>query len=95
MAPKQKKQKGYFGVWSELRFKKWIADIPIRTVQSWDRDNSDFSLNDAHNVNYARDDSLPESIKNQLIERLNLSKNLALLIGSETKKTKRVFWSMV
>ncbi len=86
---------------SIVRTKTYIAfdgDIDLmscRTVQSWDRDNSDFSLNDAHNVNYARDDSLPESIKNQLIERLNLSKNLALLIGSETKKTKRVFWSMV
>ncbi len=80
---------------SIVRTKTYIAfdgDIDLmscRTVQSWDRDNSDFSLNDAHNVNYARDDSLPESIKNQLIERLNLSKNLALLIGSETKKNKK------
>lgn len=66
------------------------ADLmSYRTVQSWDADNSSFSLNDAHDVNYARDDSLPESIVNQLRQRLEVSKNLALVIGSETKGNRR------
>ena len=56
--------------------------MSYRTVQSWDRDDSSFSLNDAHDINYARDGSLPQSIINQLRERLNVSKNLvALSIG--------------
>lgn len=66
------------------------ADLmSYRTVQSWDADDSSFSLNDAHDVNYARDDSLPESIINQLRERLTVSKNLALIVGSETKANRR------
>ena len=63
--------------------------MSYRTVQSWDRDDSSFSLNDAHDVNYARDDSLPESIINQLRERLDLSKNLALIVGSQTKGNRK------
>ncbi len=63
--------------------------MSYRTVQSWDRDDSSFSLNDAHDVNYSRDDSLPESIINQLRARLNLSKNIALIIGSKTKENRK------
>ena len=63
--------------------------MSYRTVQSWDRDDSSFSLNDAHDVNYARDDSLPESIINQLRQRLDLSKNLALIVGSQTKGNRK------
>ena len=66
------------------------ADLmSYRTVQSWDADDSSFSLNDAHDVNDARDGSLPESIINQLRQRLDLSKNLALIIGSKTKGNRK------
>lgn len=78
-----------------MRTKTYIAFdgdtdlMSYRTVQSWDADNSSFSLNDAHEVNNARDGSLPESIINQLRERLDLSKNVALIIGSETKDNRK------
>ena len=63
--------------------------MSYRTVQSWDADDSSFSLNDAHDVNYARDDSLPESIINQLRQRLDVSKDLALIVGSQTKGNRK------
>lgn len=66
------------------------ADLmSYRTVQSWDVGDSSFSLNDAHKVNDARGGSLPESIINQLKQRLDLSKNLALIIGSKTKGNRK------
>lgn len=66
------------------------ADLmSYRTVQSWDADDSSFSLNDAHDLNDARDGSLPDSIINQLRLRLELSKNFALIIGSETKGNRK------
>ena len=63
--------------------------MSYRTVQSWDRDDSSFSLNDAHDINYARDGSLPQSIINQLRERLDVSKNFALIIGSKAKTNRK------
>jgi hypothetical protein len=78
-----------------MRTKTYIAFdgdtdlMSYRTVQAWDADDSSFSLNDAHDINYARDDSLPESIINQLRERLEVSKNIGLIIGSETKGNRK------
>ena len=55
----------------------------------------DFSFYDAHEINYARDDSKEESIKRQLLERLNNSKLFIILIGEQTKYlTKFVRWEM-
>jgi hypothetical protein len=46
-------------------------------------------LNDAHEINYARDNSLPESIINQLRPRLDTSKHVVLLIGAETNGNRK------
>jgi hypothetical protein len=45
----------------------------------------DFSFFDAHEINYARDTSKEESIKKQLLERLNNTNLFVLLIGEQTK----------
>jgi hypothetical protein len=64
--------------------------MSYRTIQAWSADpKHPFVLNDAHEINYARDDSLPESIINQLRERLDVSKHLVLLIGSATNGNRR------
>lgn len=64
--------------------------MSYRTIQGWSKDpNYPFSLNDAHDINWARDDSLPESIINQLRERLKVSKQLVLLIGSKTNRNRK------
>src|SRR2546430_1566672 len=64
--------------------------MSYRTIQAWSADpKHPFVLNDAHDINYARDDSLPESIINQLRERLDVSKHLVLLIGSATNRNRR------
>lgn len=67
------------------------ADLmSYRTFQGWSADpNCPFTLNDAHDINYSRDDSLPSSIINQLRERLNRSKNLVLIVGSATNKNRK------
>jgi len=64
--------------------------MSYRTIQSWlvDSENS-FNLLNAHEINTARDDSLPESIINQLRERLDRSKNMILLIGEKTKGNRK------
>ncbi len=55
----------------------------------------DFSFYDAHEINYARDNSKEESIKRQLLERLNNSKLFIILIGEQTKYlTKFVRWEI-
>jgi len=55
----------------------------------------DFSFYDAHEINYARDSSREESIKRQLLERLNNSNLFIVLIGEQTKfLTKFVRWEM-
>lgn len=78
------------------RTKNYIAfdgdeDImSYRTIQGWDRDaNCTFHLNDAHNINYCHDDSLPESICKQLKERLDCSKNFVLIIGNNINKNRK------
>ena len=64
--------------------------MSYRTIQSWDRDtNCSFHLNDAHDINYCYDDSLPESICKQLKERLDCSKNFILIIGSNINKNRK------
>jgi hypothetical protein len=45
----------------------------------------DFSFFDAHEINYARDTSQEESIKRQLLERLNNTNLFLILIGDQTK----------
>jgi hypothetical protein len=45
----------------------------------------EFEIRDAHDLNYARDTSLEESIKAQLRIRLQNSKAMILLIGEKTK----------
>ena len=78
------------------RTKNYIAfdgdeDImSYRTIQGWDRDtNCSFHLNDAHNINYCNDDSLPESICKQLKERLDCSKNFILIIGNNINRNRK------
>ncbi len=64
--------------------------MSYRTVQSWSANQAlSFNLNDAHDVNTARDDSLPQSIINQLRERLDNTKVLILLVGDKTKYNRK------
>lgn len=78
-----------------LRNKTYIAfdgdnDIHYyRLMIAWKHNQNsffkDFSFYDAHEMNYARDDSQEESIKRQLLERLNASNRFILLIGDSTR----------
>jgi len=79
-----------------MRTKTYIAFdgdadlMSYRTIQGWSADkNNPFTLNDAHDVNEARDNSMPESIINQLRERMEVSKNVVLLISSDTNKNRK------
>lgn len=64
--------------------------MSYRTIQSWHANDSiSFTLNNAHDVNTARDDSLPESIIRQLKERLDVSKILLVLVGDKTKNNRK------
>ena len=55
-------------------------------MKAWtNNENFNFEINDAHDLNYAKDTSLEESIKNQLRVRLNSSKAIILLVGEKTK----------
>ena len=64
--------------------------MSYRTVQSWSANQAlSFNLKDAHDVNYARDDSLPQSIIIQLRARLDVSKIVILLVGDKTKYNRR------
>ena len=64
--------------------------MSYRTVQSWSANQAlSFNLNDAHNINDAKDDSLPQSIINQLRERLDVSKIVILLVGDRTKYNRK------
>lgn len=57
-----------------------------RLMCAWKQnDNTSFSFFDAHDLNYARDTSLEESIKSQLRERLDNSRTFVLLIGEKTR----------
>ncbi|MCL2182127.1 MAG: TIR domain-containing protein [Chitinispirillia bacterium] len=57
-----------------------------RLMQAW-KQNDDMSFNfyDAHDLNYARDTSMEQSIKNQLMERLRSTKIFVLLVGERTR----------
>jgi len=79
-----------------IRTKTYIAFdgdsdlMSYRTVQSWSANQAiSFNLNDAHGINTARDDSLSQSIINQLRERLDNTKILILLVGDKTKYNKK------
>ncbi|MDE1943749.1 MAG: TIR domain-containing protein [Betaproteobacteria bacterium] len=64
--------------------------MSYRTIQGWHANDSiSFTLNNAHDVNMARDDSLPQSIINQLKDRLDASKILILLVGDKTKNNRK------
>lgn len=55
-------------------------------MKAWtNNDNFDFEIKDAHDLNYAKDTSLEESIKAQLRTRLQGSKAMILLVGEKTK----------
>lgn len=55
-------------------------------MKAWtNNDKFDFEINDAHDLNYARDTSQEESIKRQLRVRLSNSKLLVVLVGEKTK----------
>jgi hypothetical protein len=86
----------FFPPLQKARTKTYIAFdgdtdlMSYRTIQSWSADPKyPFVLNNAHDVNYARDDSLPESIINQLRERLDVSTHVVIIIGSVTNRNRR------
>lgn len=55
-------------------------------MKAWtNNENFNFEIKDAHDLNYANDTSLEESIKNQLRIRLQNSKAIILLVGEKTK----------
>jgi hypothetical protein len=55
-------------------------------LKAWNsNDNLSFSINDAHDINTARDTSSEEQIKRQLKERFLSSKSFILLLGESTK----------
>lgn len=65
------------------------GDVDMRSyrmLRAWrDNKNIDFRFSDAHDLNIARDTSLPESIKAQLRVRMQNSKTMLLLVGPKTK----------
>ena len=65
-------------------------------MRAWtNNENFNFEINDAHDLNSARDSSQEESIKNQLRIRLQNSKALILLIGEHTKYLRKfVRWEL-
>src|SRR5688572_8789854 len=79
-----------------MRTKTYIAFdgdqdlMSFRTIQGWSADKSNaFFLNNAHEINYARDDSLPTSIINQLRERLEVSTNFVLIVGTALNRNRK------
>lgn len=65
-------------------------------MKAWKQsDNTDFNFYDAHELNNARDTSMPESIKKQLSTRMANSKMFVLLLGEKTRYlTKFVKWEV-
>lgn len=59
-------------------------------LKAW-KENEDINFNfyDAHSLNTARDSSLTDSIKNQLMERFNNSKIFVILVGQKTKLNRK------
>lgn len=57
-----------------------------RLMTAWNaNEHFDFEFYNAHDINYARDSSLTDSIKQQLRERMANSKQFVLLVGDKTK----------
>lgn len=57
-----------------------------RMIKAWSQNEKlEFSIYDAHDLNVARDTSLPETIRTRLRDRLRNSKALILLVGEKTK----------
>lgn len=75
------------------RNKTYVAfaseDIHLyRLMEAWrDRDDIDFNFNDAHDLFISRDTSRPETIKNNLRQRMKNAKQV-VLIGSLDAKRK-------
>lgn len=67
-----------------------------RLMQAWHQnDGMDFDFYNAHDLNYACDSSMEQSIKRQLRERLLNSKVFVLLVGERTRYlTKFVQWEI-
>jgi hypothetical protein len=67
-----------------------------RLMQAWQQnDRSPFNFFNAHDLNRAYDDSMEESIKRQLRERLRNTKVFVVLIGARTRYLfKFVRWEM-
>lgn len=67
-----------------------------RLMCAWKQnDGMRFHFQDAHEINYSRDDSLEESIKRQLLERLKETSAFVVLIGEKTRYLHRfVRWEM-
>ena len=58
-----------------------------RLMCAWrNNQNIDFNFYDAHDLNVARDTSLPGTINRRLRERLNSAKQVVMLIGDESRK---------
>lgn len=67
-----------------------------RLMTAWSaHEGFEFEIKNAHDLNYARDDSQEESIKRQLRERFAASKLFIVLIGENTRYlTKFVRWEI-
>lgn len=58
-----------------------------RLMCAWrSNQNIAFDFYDAHDLNTARDSSLPQTINRRLRERLNNAKQIVMLIGDETRR---------
>ena len=59
------------------------------TLQAWAANtNIDFRLTNSHEKTYAvRDDSLRVTLKSRICERLSMSKNILIVLTSQTRKT--------
>ena len=59
------------------------------TLQAWAANkNIEFRLTNSHEKTYAvRDDSSRETLKNRICERLSMSKNMLIVLTSQTRKT--------
>lgn len=59
------------------------------TLQAWVANkNIDFKLTNSHEKTYAvRDDSLRETLKSRICERLSMSKNMLIVLTSQTRKS--------
>lgn len=67
-----------------------------RLMTAWKKNKSiDFNFFDAHDLNTARDTSLPETIKRRLRERLSNAKQIVLLIGEETREKAEINTSFI